>query len=64
MIIAFSFLSAGMYVPIPGRYALTLVPAGLALTACTVRRRPAQVVCVLGGLGSYGIVLAWLLVHG
>lgn len=64
MIIAFSFLSAGMYVPIPGRYALTLVPAGLALTASTVRRRPAQVVCVLGGLGSYGIVLAWLLVHG
>lgn len=62
LIIAFSYISQGVYVPIPGRYALTLVPAGLAVTAAAATRRPAQVVLGLGGLAMYAVVVGWLLV--
>lgn len=63
LIIAFSYVSQGMFVPIPGRYALTLVPAGLALAAAAARRRPAQLVVGLGGLALYLLVLGWMLVR-
>jgi len=63
LIIAFSYVSQGMFVPIPGRYALTLVPAGLALAAATLQRRPAQVVVGLGGLGLWALVVGWMLLH-
>lgn len=62
MIIASSYISSGIYVPIPGRYALTLVPAGLAVACATVQRRSAQLICVLAGGFFYLIVLGWLLV--
>ena len=58
LIIAFSYIAQGVYVPIPGRYALTLVPAGLAVTAAVATRRPAQLVLGLGGLAMYLAVLA------
>lgn len=61
LIIAFSYVSQGMFVPIPGRYALTLVPAGLALTAAALRRRPAQIVVGLAGLAMYLLILARML---
>jgi hypothetical protein len=62
MIIAFSYISSGMYVPIPGRYALTLVPAALAVSCAAVQRRSARVICVVVGGFFYLIVLGWLLV--
>jgi hypothetical protein len=63
MIIAFSYISSGMYVPIPGRYALTLVPAALAVSCAAVQRRSARVVCILAGGFFYLIVLGWLVVR-
>jgi len=63
LIIAFSYFASGVYVPIPGRYALTLVPAGIAVAASVIQRRSAQVVCIVGGLSCYLAVLGWLLTH-
>jgi hypothetical protein len=61
LIIAFSYVAQGMFVPIPGRYALTLVPAGLALTAATLQRRPVRLVCGFGGLACYLVAIGWML---
>lgn len=63
LIIAFSYFASGVYVPIPGRYALTLVPAGIAVASSVIQRRSAQVVCIVGGLSCYLAVLGWLLTH-
>jgi hypothetical protein len=63
LIIVFSYVASGVYVPIPGRYALTLVPAGIAVAASVIQRRSAQVVCIVGGLSCYLAVLGWLLTH-
>jgi hypothetical protein len=61
LIIAMSYYSAHIYVPIPGRYALTLVPAGLATALSAVRRKPAQWFIGVSGAVLYLIVLAWML---
>ncbi|WP_136519424.1 hypothetical protein [Cellulomonas telluris] len=62
LIITFSYVSQGMFVPIPGRYALTLVPAGLAIAAATLRSRAARLVVGLAGVTLYLAVLGWMLV--
>jgi len=63
LIIAISYYSAHIYVPIPGRYALTLVPAGLATALSAVRRQPAQLFIGVSGAVLYLIVLAWMFVY-
>ncbi len=63
LIIAISYYSAHIYVPIPGRYALTLVPAGLATAVSAVRRQPAQLFIGVSGAVLYLIVLAWMFVY-
>ena len=60
LIIAISYYSAHIYVPIPGRYALALVPAGLATAVSAVRRQPAQWFIGVCGALLYLIVLAWM----
>jgi hypothetical protein len=63
LIIAITYYSSHIYVPIPGRYALTLVPAGLATAVCAVRRQPAQWFVGVSGAVLYLIVLAWMFVY-
>jgi hypothetical protein len=63
LIIAFSYVSQGMFVPIPGRYALTLIPAGVALAGAALQRRPVQLVCGIGGLACYVAMMGWMLVR-
>ncbi len=53
LIIAFTFFSQGIFVPIPGRYALTLIPVGVAVAAATLRDRPARITAVVYGAGAW-----------
>ena len=62
LIIAMTYFSVHMYVPIPGRYALTLVPAGLATAVSTVKRKPAQWFVGVSGAVLYLAVLAWMFI--
>ena len=50
LIIVFSYVAQGIVVPIPGRYALSLIPAGVAVAAATVRDRVPRL--VVGGIGT------------
>ena len=63
LIIAITYYSAHVYFPIPGRYALTLLPAGLATAVSAVRRQPAQWFIGVSGAVLYLIVLAWMFVY-
>lgn len=61
LIIVFSYVAQGIVVPIPGRYALSLIPAGVAVAAATVRDRvPRLVVSGIGVVFFLG-ALAFLL---
>jgi hypothetical protein len=62
LIIAMTYFSVHTYVPIPGRYALTLVPAGLATAVSTVKRKPAQWFVGVSGAVLYLAVLAWMFI--
>ena len=62
LIVAMSYYSAHMYTTIPGRCALTLVPAGLATAVSAVRRKPAEWFVGLSGAVPYLVVLAWMFV--
>lgn len=60
LIIAFTYVSQGSFVPIPGRYALTLIPAGVAVAAVALRDRPARITAVVYGVGSFLATAAFL----
>lgn len=62
LIIAMTYVTSHIYVPIPGRYALTLIPAGVATAASAVHRRPAQLFIGIACVVSYVTVLAWLFI--
>lgn len=61
LIVAFTYLAQGVAVPIPGRYALTLIPAGVAITAAAVRGRWARIALVVFGLGCFVGAVGFLL---
>jgi hypothetical protein len=61
LIMAFTYLSQGIVVPIPGRYALTLIPAGVAVAAATLRDRPARITAQVVGVLLFLATLAFLL---
>lgn len=50
LIIVFTYVAQGIVVPIPGRYALSLIPAGVAVAAATLRDRPARLIGIGFGL--------------
>lgn len=60
LIIAFTFFSQGIFVPIPGRYALTLIPVGVAVAAATLRDKPARITSVVYGVGAWLATAAFL----
>jgi hypothetical protein len=60
LIIAFTYFSQGIFVPIPGRYALTLIPVGVAVAAATLRDRPARITSVVYGVGAWLATAAFL----
>lgn len=61
MIIVFSYLSQGMFVPIPGRYGLTLIPVGVALASSVITGRVARVVTGVFGAGCFVATLGFML---
>ncbi|MEV7972699.1 hypothetical protein [Cellulomonas sp. NPDC089187] len=61
MIMAFSYLSQGIAVPIPGRYALSLIPAGVAVTAAAIRGRTASWAIAAIGFGCWALSMAFLI---
>lgn len=60
LIIAFTYFSQGIFVPIPGRYALTLIPVGVAVAAATLRDRPARATAITYGAGAWLATAAFL----
>jgi hypothetical protein len=63
LIIVFTYLSQGIVVPIPGRYALSLIPAGVAVAAATLRDRPARLVGFGFGLTCFLGAAAFLVLR-
>jgi hypothetical protein len=61
LIMAFTYLSQGIVVPIPGRYALTLIPAGVAVAAATLRGRAARITSGVLGVLLFASTVAFLL---
>ncbi|MGV8849375.1 MAG: hypothetical protein ACOH16_07500 [Propionibacteriaceae bacterium] len=60
MIVAATYFTSHIYVPIPGRYAITLIPVGLATAASAVHRRPAQVFIIVSAIMCYIAVQGWM----
>jgi hypothetical protein len=60
MIVAVTYFTSHIYVPIPGRYAITLIPVGLATAASAVHRRPAQVFIIVSAIMCYIAVQGWM----
>lgn len=60
LIMAFTYVAQGVVVPIPGRYALSLIPAGVAVAAAALRDRTARVVGAAVGLSCFLALLVFL----